>query len=239
MKQKLIMKDLPLSEKPYELLESLGASALTDAQLLAILLKTGTREENALETALRILATVKEEEGSSEPFSLLFRMPFSKLTQFRGVGRVKAIQIKAVAEIAHRLSVRDAQTRMTVKDSASIACVFMEKARDLTEEHVWYLLVDTKLHMICLKELGKGNLNQTLIDAKEIFLDGREKGAYAFVLLHNHPSGDPTPSQCDNDLTRILRKQGEIMQMPLLDHIIIGRNTYYSYTDAEQHSMSL
>ena len=93
--------------------------------------------------------------------------------------------------------------------------------------------------MICLKELGKGNLNQTLIDAKEIFLDGREKGAYAFVLLHNHPSGDPTPSQCDNDLTRILRKQGEIMQMPLLDHIIIGRNTYYSYTDAEQHSMSL
>lgn len=223
------MKELPLSEKPYELLEEKGAEALTDAQLLAILFKTGSEGERALEMAQRILAEFEMEDSVNDPLLSLFQATPSRLMRFRGIGRVKAIEIKAVAEIARRIRSKASMSPMVAIDQETIARHFMEMALELKEERIWLLLFNTKMSLISQKEIAKGTLNKSLINERDIFLEGQEKGAYGFMLVHNHPSGNARPSSSDDRLTESMLKQGEIMRMPLLDHIIVGRNSFYSY----------
>lgn len=228
MRQPLTMKDLPDSERPYELLESKGAENLTDAQLLAILIRSGTKDVSALELAQQVLSS-RDSSFASDPLAGFFQLPFSRLMAYEGIGRVKAIQIKAVAELSRRLSERCAKTKFNVKEPKTVASLFIQEAASSREEHVWYVLVDTKLQLLHKCELSRGGIHQVILDARTVFLDGYERGAYGFFLLHNHPSGDPSPSENDDQITGNVKQQGELMMMPLLDHIILGDKTFYSY----------
>ncbi|MBQ7059592.1 MAG: DNA repair protein RadC [Firmicutes bacterium] len=227
-KQDLTIKDLPLSERPYEILEKRGAEVLTDAQLLAIILKNGSAGESSVTLSTRILGELNKYD--QDPLIALTQMPLASLREFRGIGRVKAIEIQAVMEIAKRISGRMIADRkgLTTQD---IVGIYMDTMRFSQREGAWACYFNIKNAMIAEQFLGYGSLHTVLVDFTQVFKKGLECGAYKFVLLHNHPSGDPRPSRADCDLTYRLEEAGQIMNIPLADHIIIGDKTYYSFVE--------
>ena len=227
-KNDLTIKNLPLSERPYEILEKRGAEALTDAQLVAIILKNGTAGESSVSLSTRILGEL--DRFGQDPLIALAQLPLVSLRGFHGIGRVKAIEIQAVMEIAKRLSQRMIANRtgLTTEDGVTI---YMDTMRFSDRESVWVCYFNTKNAMISEQFLGYGTLTNILVDFRQIFKKGFECGAYKFVVLHNHPSGDPDPSATDIDLTHQLKDAGRILHMPLADHIIIGDRSYYSFAE--------
>lgn len=225
--EKLTMKKIPVSERPYEKLEKLGAEALSDAELLAIVLRSGTAKERVTEMACRILTELGD--GRTEnPLSELFRMNLKQLQKLDGIGRVKAIQIRAIMEISARLSYAAARKRFQADDPESVASMYMEKMRYLTKEIVKVVYLDTKNQYIAEQDLSIGSVNESIVSVREVYAAAMEKSAVNVILLHNHPSGDPTPSQADIQVTRQMMTGGAIMDIGLLDHIIIGNGIYYS-----------
>jgi len=226
---KVTMKDLPESEQPYRILEMKGPSALTDAQLLAIFLRSGSEGERAIEMACRLLSVV--ETAGRDPLCAFCQLSLPELRKQKGIGRVKAIEIQAISELAKRLAQKEAAHRVKVSDPASIAQMYMENTRYLKRETAWILYFNSKLELLSEKQLPQGTLNQSLIDVREIFLQGYERGAYGFILLHSHPSGDPSPSLADGEVTKQLSAESRIMKLPMIDHIILGDRDYYSYRE--------
>lgn len=225
----LTMKELPRSEQPYVLIEEKGPRALTDAQLLAILLKTGTEGEKALDLATRLL---KETESKKETaLRHFFSLGRKELMSFKGIGRVKALQILALKEIARRLSSENAREQFTMEDPSTVADLLMEDTVGDIRENAYVLYVNSKMKLIGEILLSRGTLNHTLIDAREIILKGFELGAYGFILVHSHPSGDPSPSHQDHELTRAIYEKGKTMGLEMLDHLILGDHRYYSYRE--------
>lgn len=221
------MKDLPESEQPYVLAEEKGVSTLTDAQLLSIFLKNGSEGERALDMSMRILSIM---DGSGrDPLTALCQLSIEELKELKGIGRVKAIQIQAISELAKRLAEREAATRFKFNDPSSVADIFMEHTRYLQHEEVWVLFLNAKLEMISRLRLSTGTIDLSVIDQRDIFMKGFQRGAYSFILLHNHPSGDPHPSLEDDELTVTVRDQSAMMRMPMQDHIILGDHDFYSY----------
>lgn len=229
MQEKVTMKELPLSEQPYELLETRGEAALTDAQLLAILLKTGTAGERALDLAIRLLSTVPTQ--GRDPLAALCQLSLRSLQEYRGIGRVKAIQIRALSELAKRISRQEAARRVCVDNPGSIVQIYMEEMRYLSREIVKAVYFNAKMELLGDQVLSTGTINQSLVSPREIFLAAWEKGAYAFILLHNHPSGNPAPSLNDMLMTDQLRQAAKLMEIPMLDHIILGDGRYYSFKE--------
>ena len=225
------IKDLPPSERPYELLEEKGAQTLTDAQLLAVLLQSGTVGETSVEMALRLLSQCSGE--GSDPLVRLCSLRLEELRAFKGMGRVKAIKVKAAFELAVRLSNRQVSSHIRLNTPEDLADRYMEQMRYLKEERTRVVYLNAKMELAGDVELGTGTLTQSLVDTRQIFLNGFSRGAFAFVLLHNHPSGDPAPSEEDAVLTRHLKKMGKIMGLPLVDHIVIGDKCYYSFAQGE------
>lgn len=228
------MKELPLSEQPYELLERKGETALTDAQLLAIFLKTGSEGESAVELAIRLLATVPSQ--GRDPLVALCHQPLRMLQQYRGIGRVKAIQIRALSEFVRRLSSKQAAERLRVDNPQSLVRIYMEEMRYLTQEVVKAVYFNTKMELLGDKNLSSGTVNQSLISPQAVFKAAWELDAYAFILMHNHPSGDPAPSLNDTILTDRIRQASRIMDIPMLDHIILGDGRYYSFKENQKQS---
>lgn len=224
----LTIKNLPLSERPYEILERRGAEALTDAQLVAIILKNGTPGESSVTLSTRILGELNC--FGQDPLIALAQLPIASLKEFHGIGRVKAIEIQAVMEIAKRISQRMIANRngLTTEDVASI---YMDTMRFSDRESAWVCYFNTKNAMIAEQFLGYGTLTNVLMDFRQIFKKGFECNAYKFVVLHNHPSGDPGPSSTDIDLTEQLSRAGYLLRLPLADHIIIGDRSYYSFAE--------
>ena len=227
--KKNTMKELPLSERPYELLESKGENALTDAQLLAILLKSGTTGETALELAIRLLSSPQEQ--GIDPLVALCHQPLRVLKEHHGIGRVKAIQLKAVCELAKRISSKKAKQRLCIEDPASLVQIYMEEMRYLSQEVIKAIYFNTKMELLGDRNLSYGTINQSLITPREVFTAAWELGAYSFILLHNHPSGDASPSEDDILLTQKVQQACSILDIPLLDHIIIGDNNYMSFKE--------
>ncbi len=223
------MKDLPESEQPYRIVELKGASALTDAQLLSIVLRNGSEGERAFEMACRLLSLV--DTAGWDPLCAFCQLSLSELRALKGIGRVKSIEIQAISELAKRLAQKEAATRVRLSDPASIAHMYMESTRYLKRETAWILYLNSKLEMLSEMQLPPGTINQSLIDGREIFLQGFERGAYGFVLLHSHPSGDPLPSLADGEMTKLLYAESKIMKLPMIDHIILGDKEYYSYRE--------
>lgn len=226
MNQTNTMKEMLEMERPYEKCERFGASSLSDAELLAVLLRTGTRGENALELAKRILYTTGENDILS-----IHHYSIEQLKKIKGVGRVKAIQISCISEFAKRLAKAKAFDALKFTCPASIAQYYMEDMRHEKQEIMKLLMLNSKSHLIGETDISKGTVNASLITPRELFIEALKKDAVSIIILHNHPSGDPAPSKEDILITARIRDAGNLIGIELLDHIIIGNNCYISFSE--------
>lgn len=223
------IKELSEEERPYEKCEKYGVGNLTDSELLAVLLRTGTRGENSMELAKRILYPTFSQEGILN----LHNWSYEQLLQVKGIGKVKAIQILCLCELARRLAKAEAGKELNFGTPESIAKYYMEDMRHQKQEVMKLLMLNTKSKLIGESDISKGTVNATIISPREMFVEALQKNAVFIILLHNHPSGDPTPSRQDILITQKVRDAGEMVGVELLDHIIIGDNCYFSMREGK------
>jgi DNA repair protein RadC len=215
------IRDLPVSERPRERLRERGAAALSSAELLAIILRTGTPSDNVLALASRALARFGGLAG-------LAKASFGELCGERGVGEAKAAQVKAALELGRRLLSTQPQERATVQSPQDVANLVMAEMDLLDQEHLRVLLLNTKNQVLAMPEVYKGNVNSTLVRVGELFREAVREGCPALIVVHNHPSGDPTPSRDDVEMTRQMVEAGQLLGIDVLDHIVIGRQSFVS-----------
>lgn len=225
MKEKYFtVKELPATERPYEKCEKYGPQVLSDAELLAVIIRTGSKNERSIDLAARVL-----NYNSANPGLIgLNYMNMKELMSIRGIGRVKAIQLLCVTELSKRMAKQTRQDRMQFVNPELVANYYMEDLRHLQQEKVVLLMLDTKSKMIKEMEMTSGTVNASLLSPREIFLNALKYEAVNLILLHNHPSGDPTPSREDIHSTKRIREAGNLIGIKLMDHIIIGDNRYIS-----------
>lgn len=212
------MKDLPRDEKPYEKCLAFGPEYLTDAELLAVLLRSGVKGMSALALSRRLL----EASGFRKGLVGLYQLGIDELKKIPGIGEVKAIQIKCLLELSRRISKMNFKEKLSFHNPMSIAQYYMEDFRHCQQEQMLLLMLDTKGQLLGEKTISKGTVNASLVSPREIFLEALSHHAVSIILLHNHPSGDPTPSQEDLFLTERVWEAGELLGIGLLDHLIIG-----------------
>lgn len=223
------IRDLPETERPYEKCIAQGAAALSDSELLAVILKTGTRGSSSLYLANEILNFL---QNSSYPGLVgLHYISIEELTKIHGIGRVKAIQLKCIGELSKRIATSAAKSKLSFNDPITIAQYYMERLRHEEQENMICVMLDAKNHMLGEQILTKGIANATLITPREVFLTALQYHAVNLILVHNHPSGDPSPSSCDLDVTERVYEAGEVLGIQLLDHIIIGDHRYISFRE--------
>lgn len=215
------LKDLPQDLKPRERLYQFGPEALSNREILAILLRTGSKGENVLELAERMLT----EAGG---LSGLARLSVYELEQAHGMGPAKAAQVKAALELGRRSVSADPLTRPVINSPADVADMVMEEMRNLDREHFRIMLLNTKNNVLGISQVSVGSLNSSIVHPRECFKEAIRRNANTIILLHNHPSGDPTPSREDLDITRRLAEGGKILGIEVLDHVIIGDKKYVS-----------
>ena len=220
------MKELPKSERPYEKLELYGEKTLTNAELLAIIIKAGTKEETALGLAQKILKLNNNQEKDNLNF--LRELTVEEFMKIKGIGKVKAIQIKAVCEIASRMNTVTNYKQKQIKKPQDIAEILIEKMRFEKQEILKVAILDNKNHLLKIKDIAIGSGNFVVTTIKSVLNEAVKVEAAKIILIHNHPSGDPTPSNADIEFTKKVEKASEILGIQLLDHIVIGKNNYIS-----------
>ena len=225
MRERLTLKERSLYQNPYRKCEAFGIQSLTDAELLAVILRTGTAEKDAVEVAEELLS------GHEENFLNLIDYSSRELMEFPGIGKVKAMELKAVAEIARRLSRMYYRHHFNYTDAASVAAYFMEELRHEKQEQLMVVLFDSKGGVIREKVITKGTVNQTLFAPKELFRFVIRESASLFLMIHNHPSGEPVPSRQDIQATKQIKELSLLLDVFFADHIIIGDMKYYSFRD--------
>lgn len=222
------MKQIHRPEMPYERFEAGGKAALSNAELLAVLLRTGTAREPVLELS-RHLLRLKGGDGNS--LSILYNLSQEDLQRVPGIGRVRAIQIQCLLELSRRLACESAHPfgqRLTCSQPQIVANYYMESLRHEAQERVIALFLDNRLCLLREEILTIGTADASLCSPRDVFRRALDAGAVSFLLLHNHPSGDPSPSKEDVQLTRRLKEAGNLMEIRLVDHIIIGDRRYCS-----------
>lgn len=227
MKELFTMKEMPQDERPYEKCEKNGAGSLSDVELLSVLLRTGTKGLTAMELSRKILYPMDSQNGLLN----LHHWTFEQLKQIKGIGRVKALQIVCLAELAKRLSKATAHKLLDFSAPESIANYYMEDMRHERQEVLKLLLLNTKAKLVGETNISKGTINSAIISPRELFVEALQKNAVSIILLHNHPSGDATPSKEDVLITRRILDAGKLIGIDLLDHIIIGDNCYISLSE--------
>ena len=219
------MKHLPPQMQPYEKCISYGTEFLTDAELIACIIRSGTKEYTSVALAEKLLGLRKGKEGLSGLCSL----SYEELTEVPGIGRVKAVQIQCLFELARRMSRQHAKKTLNFCEPSRIADYYMEDFRHREQENLLLLLLDNKSNLLGEKLLFTGTVNASIISPREIYLEAFKFHAVGIILLHNHPSGDPTPSEADRRITRKVRDAGGLLDIPLVDHIVIGDKKYVSF----------
>ena len=212
-------------DQPYEKCLEFGAGALSNAELLAVMLRTGTKGKSALELAQELLG----EAGGNNGLLNIHYFTLQKLKTIKGIGTVKAVQILCLSELAKRLAKATAKEGLIFSLPSTIAEYYMEDMRHQKQEHMKLLMLNTKSKLLGETTISKGTVKSALVSPRELFIEALEKNAVAIILIHNHPSGDPTPSQSDIILTKRVKEAGELIGVELLDHIIIGDNCYMSF----------
>lgn len=213
--------DLPKNERPRERMLRYGPKDLSNAELLAVLLRTGTKRENIVALCNKL---IKESGGLNG----LLSMDYSELTALHGIGLAKAAQLLALSEISKRFkSYKDGDTYKIInpKDAADYV---IEDMRNLEEEHLKVILLNTKNIVISVQDVSIGSLNSSIVHPREVFRNAIRKSSASIIVCHNHPSGDPNPSTEDINITKRLKECGKILGIELLDHIIIGDGVYIS-----------
>jgi DNA repair protein RadC len=218
---KFMMKNVPYYDRPRERLQREGASHLSDAELLAILLRTGWEQETAYQLAQRLLARFGDLHGVAQASQ-------SELTELKGIGPVKAIELQAAFEIGRRLRQVSRKNTPSIRLPRDVADLMIPELAHLTQEHFVCLFLNTKNHVIGKQTIFVGSLDSSIVHPREVYKEAIRRSSASVICLHNHPSGDPTPSREDIAVTRTLREAGELVGITLLDHIIIGDGKYIS-----------
>lgn len=223
--KRLKMKDLPISERPYEKLEKYGAEILSNAELLAIIIRVGSKNETSVALAQKIL---KQDEGN-RGLAFLHDFSLEQLKCISGVGRVKAVQIKALMELSKRVSsTYGISGRIIIKSPEDISRLLMEEMRHLRKEVFKVVLLNTKNHVVKTSNISIGSLTASIVHPREVFTEAVKAGCSGVIFVHNHPSGDPEPSSEDIETTNRLVGAGNILGIKVLDHVIIGDGRYVS-----------
>lgn len=216
------IKDLPLSSRPREKLSTVGRENLTNEELFAILLGTGSAKQNAIALSSTLLKQI--------PLQKLATVPFQELIRFPGIGKAKASRIGAALELGSRVYAPSSMTKLVIRSTQDIVA----QLRDIVEKRQEYLLVfylNARYELIQKENVGQGSLNNMMITAKEIFAPALMSPCASLIVAHNHPSGDPTPSDDDIAFTTRIHEAGEVMGIPMLDHVIVARHGYFSFRD--------
>ncbi len=221
MSYHLPVKEWPASEQPREKLAQLGPEHLSDAELLAILLRVGVVGQDVLSLSQHLLRTCGGVLGLS-------RTPLSALAEVRGIGPAKGVTIVAALELGRRLLLVEATARLQIRSPQDVASILQLEMGLLEQEHLRVVLLNTKNHVLGIRDVYKGSLNTSLIRVGEVFRDAVKENCAAIVVAHNHPSGDPTPSPEDIRVTRELVAAGRLLDIEVLDHLVIGRNKHVS-----------
>ena len=217
------MKNLPESERPYERFRDLGAEALSDAELLAIILKTGTKDLSVLDLARSLLS---ECQGN---LLNLYELSYEQLLEMKGIGPVKAAQLKAVAELSTRIAKTGRGYRLLLDSPSSIADYYMEEMRHRREEVFMGAFFDSKCKFLGDSLIATGSVSYAYISPAELFRKALIRNAVMIVVLHNHPSGDPAPSDEDIRMTEDMNRGAKLLGLKLADHIVIGDHKYFSF----------
>lgn len=223
MSTKQTMRDLPISERPYEKMELEGAERLSDKELLTVLIRSGTKTERADQIAHNLLQYCGE-----DGLLALWTMDMEELKHLPGIGRVKAIQIICVLELAKRIARGKRLFGTKITSPKDIAEYYKVQLKNYQKECLMLLIMDSKNRIIAEETLSIGTINTSIADPREIFRTVLKKNGVSVILLHNHPSGDPTPSREDILITERIADAGRLLGIGLNDHIIIGQNTYIS-----------
>lgn len=216
------IKDLPEQNRPRERFLERGVEALSDAELFAILLRTGTRGENVIEMSNRLI----NEYGLDK----LFDCSLKELQEINGIGQSKAMQILAMNEILKRIHLSEKPINK-ITCAGDVFKLFHDRLKDKKEEHFYVLMLSTKNHIIKEEFVSKGVLDSAIIHPREIFKPAIRHSASRIILVHNHPSGDPSPSEEDLEITKKLIESGKLIDIKVLDHVIVGRDGYYSFKE--------
>lgn len=225
----ITIKDLPAEQRPYEKCEGYGAEALTDSELLAVILRTGTKDMNSLSLAESVLSATGKTSFPGLPG--LYHMSVRDLMKLPGIGKVKAIQLKCIGELSRRIARSAARQSLKMSDPQTIAEYYMERLRHEEQEHMYSLMLDARSNYMGEQLLSRGTANATLITPREIFAEALRRQALGIVIIHNHPSGDPSPSDCDIEVTSRVMHSGNMLGISLLDHIVIGDHRYFSFRE--------
>lgn len=235
MKNSTTTKELPVSERPYEKCEEFGPSVLSDAELLAVIIRTGSNGECSTDLARQVLMRIPGRNIAG-----LFQMSLEQFRDIRGIGKVKSIQLQCLTEITKRM-MRSAVgiTGMVCEEPATVAAAYMSNMRFRETEEVILLILNG--HNVLSREIviSTGSFNSSIASPREIYYNALKYKAVRILLLHNHPSGNPTPSREDIILTRRLADTGNMIGIPLLDHIIIGDNCYQSMRENNYLEMNM
>lgn len=218
----LKMKELPTSERPYEKLEIYGAKKLSNSELLAIIIKTGTKEESAITLAQKILNLNKEKDTNDLRF--LQNISIEELSEIKGIGKVKAIQIIAACEIARRISMPINVQSIQIKNSQDVADLLMNELRYEKREIAKIILLNSKNILQKIIDISYGGTNFAMLEPKDVLQEAIKINAPKIIVVHNHPSGNPKPSNEDIELTKRLINSANILGLQFLDHVIIAEN---------------
>jgi DNA repair protein RadC len=218
------IKDLPENERPREKLAKYGSEVLSNAELLAILIRTGTKNESAIDIAYKLL---KHEDG----IGFLVDSKTEELSGIYGIGPAKAAQLKAAVELGRRLASQTYKKEIYIRCSKDASNLMMEDMRYLKKEYMKAILLNIKCGLIGIEEISVGSINSSIVHPREVFAPAIKKSCASILLVHNHPSGDPAPSQEDLNITKRLAEAGKILGIEVVDHIIIGDGTYVSLKD--------
>ena len=221
MRHPLMIKELPSDERPREKLRDNGAQVMSNSELLAILLRSGNQDESALRLAEHLL----ERQGG---LAGLGGATAEALEQVKGIGEAKASTVLAAIELGRRVALLEPAQRLTIKAPDDVAALLLPRFRYESREHFLAVLLSTKNHVLKTAVISIGSLNASIVHPRELFREAINCRAAAVILAHNHPSGDPTPSPEDVALTRKLVEAGSLLDIPVLDHLILGDGKFIS-----------
>lgn len=223
------IKEIPALERPYEKCEIYGPGHLSDAELLAVVLRNGTKDKTAVELSREIFALHPYYQGLLG----ICHLSIEELRKISGIGNVKAIQILCIVELSKRLAATKAEKKLSFHSPKSIADYYMEGMRHLNREEMILIFFNGKNKVIKELKVSVGTVNQTVASPRELFVEALRCEAVSVITIHNHPSGDPTPSRQDILTTRRMKEAGELVGIPLSDHIIIGDHAYVSFREEQ------